>query len=120
MPVTFCVPGPPVSWKRARRGKGHSYTDPKDAQHREKIRAFARNAGIRRPFEGRVRLDVTVYTPFDPLDLRSGDGDNHRKAIKDALAGIAYRNDIQVCAGETMKAQDPANPRTEITIAEVA
>jgi Holliday junction resolvase RusA-like endonuclease len=114
--ATFVVPGPPVTWKRARRGKGHSYTDPKDAQHREKIRAHARNAGLRRPLVGRVRLDVAFFTRYDPLDPRSGDLDNYEKAVKDALQGIAFANDRQVCEGGKFKAHDAANPRTEVTV----
>jgi Holliday junction resolvase RusA-like endonuclease len=114
--VTFTVPGPPVSWKRAKRGAGRSYTDPADALHREKIRAFARNAGIRRPIEGRVRLDLVFYVPHDPLDARVGDLDNLEKAVKDALQGIAFANDRQVCAGAKRKTQDAARPRTEVTV----
>lgn len=118
--VRFTVPGEPVTWKRARRGPHGSYTDPKDAAHREKIRAYARNAGLRRPFTGRVRLDVAILTSLDPLDERVGDRDNYEKAIKDALQGIAFLNDRQVCAGETTKGQDAERPRTEIAISEVA
>jgi Holliday junction resolvase RusA-like endonuclease len=118
--VSFTVPGDPVTWKRAKRGQGRSYTDPKDAAHREKIRAFARQAGIRQPLRGAVRLDVYVFTRFDPLDRRSGDRDNHEKAIKDALTGIAFVDDIQVVDGRTRKARDEGDPRTEIEIAEIA
>jgi Holliday junction resolvase RusA-like endonuclease len=112
----FTVPGEPIPWKRARRGKGRSFTDPKDAMHREKIRAHARNAGIRRPFVGEVRLDVAVFTSLPVLDRRVGDRDNFLKAVQDALEGIAVLNDGQFCAGETTKAQDAANPRTEVVV----
>ena len=113
---SIVVPGEPVTWKRARRGPGHSYTDPADAAHREKIRAYARNAGIRQPFVGRVRLDALFFTALDPLDPRVGDLDNYEKAVKDALQGIAFANDRQVCEGEKLKDQDAARPRTEIRV----
>jgi Holliday junction resolvase RusA-like endonuclease len=77
---------------------------------------FARNAGIRRPLEGPVRLDVTFFTPHDPLDERTGDRDNYLKLVQDALEGFAFVNDRQVCDGTPRKVQDAANPRTEITI----
>ena len=112
----FTVPGEPVPWKRARRGNGHSFTDPKDAAHREKIRAFARNAGVRVPLAGPLYMSATFYTSKPPLHPQVGDRDNYLKALKDALEGIAYKNDRQVVAGPTVKAQDEGNPRTEVWI----
>jgi Holliday junction resolvase RusA-like endonuclease len=114
--VRFVIPGEPVSWKRAKRGNGFSYTDPKDKAHREKIRAYARNAGVRRPFTGEVRLDVLVFTSLPPLDRRVGDRDNYLKGVQDALQGIAVRDDRQFCDGRTLKAQDASRPRTEVVI----
>lgn len=115
--LRFTVPGEPVTWKRARRGHGHSYTDPVEQAHREKVRAYARNAGIRRPLEGALRLDVVVFTSLPVLDERVGDEDNYRKLVKDALNRIAYADDRQVCAGWTEKQQDADRPRTEVSIA---
>lgn len=113
--AVFTVPGDPVTWKRARRGKSGSYTDPKDAAHREKIRAFARNAGIRRKLTGPVRLAVTYYRETRDLTALSfGDLDNLTKSVKDALRGIAYEDDRQVIAMVTLKGT--GEPRTEITI----
>jgi Holliday junction resolvase RusA-like endonuclease len=51
--------------------------------------------------------------------VRAGDLDNYEKAIKDALQGIAFVNDRQVCAGRKDKAQDAAHPRTEIEVGPV-
>jgi len=112
----FTVPGEPVPWMRAGRGRAGSFTRPRDALHREKIRAFARNAGIRRALDGAVRLDTVFYTSRPPLHPHVGDEDNYRKAVKDALQGIAYADDRQVTCGWTEKNQDAASPRTEMAI----
>lgn len=119
--IRFTVPGEPVTWKRARRGRGRSYTDPKDAAHREKIRAFARNAGVRRPFAGPVALELAFYRrkADAPTALCTGDLDNLEKAVKDALSGIAYVDDRQVTDVVKRKRIDRARPRTEVTVVEL-
>jgi len=118
--ISFTVPGEPVTWKRARRGRGHSFTDPRDAANRERIRAFARNAGIRKPLTGPVALTCLFYTSLGPLDARVGDADNYEKAVKDALQGIAFVNDRQVCDSAKRKRQDAERPRTYIEIEEIS
>lgn len=116
----FTVPGHPVTWKRAQRGNGHSYTDPKDAAHRERIRALARNAGIRSPMLGPVRLICRFFLPVDPLAPTAGDLDNYEKAVKDALQGIAFVNDRQVCSAMKSKAKAHGTPCTEVWIEALA
>lgn len=115
----FTVTGEPVTWKRAKRGEGHSYTDPKDEAHREKIRAAARNAGVRLPIAGPVSLTLRFYrgNTDDPTALCTGDLDNLEKAVKDALKGIAYLDDRQVCDVHKRKRLDRCAPRTEVFIA---
>ena len=114
--IAFTVPGEPVAWRRPGRRFGRYFTRPEDALHREKVRAAARNAGIRTPLTGPVRLDAVFFVSRDPLDPKVGDEDNLRKLVKDALQGIAYRNDRQVVCGWTAKVQDSQDPRTEITV----
>ena len=116
---SFTVPGPPVSWKRPRGGDGWRHTDPKDQAHRDKIRAAARNAGIRRPWHGAVYLAVTFYTALPILDRRTGDRDNLLKSVQDSLTGFAVRDDIQFVDGPVKKVHDSENPRTEITVREI-
>ena len=115
---TFSVPGDPVTWKRARRNGKRSYTDPLDAAHRDKIRAYARNAGIRRPLEGAVMLDLLFVSSRadDPTDLRVGDLDNLEKIVKDALKSIAFNDDRQVTDVVKRKRVSRENPRTEIGV----
>jgi Holliday junction resolvase RusA-like endonuclease len=115
----FAVPGTPIPWKRARRRGAVTFTDPKDALHREKIRAFARNAGLRKPLTGPVYLCATFFLPGDPIAPGAPDRDNLLKSVQDSLEGIAVTNDRQFCAGPVTKVQDAANPRTEIAVWEM-
>jgi hypothetical protein len=84
----------------------------------DRVRAAARNAGIREPAMGAVYLRLRVYTAYDPLALQSGDLDNHAKLVKDALSnGLAFRDDRQVVHVEVRKDQDREHPRIEVEIA---
>ncbi len=113
------VPGAPVSWKRAKRSFDHSYTDPLAAMHMDRIRAFARNAGYRRPMAAPFRLTTRFYKDMPPWDLRFGDWDNLTKIVKDALNRLVWEDDRWVVRiGEGGKFTDSV-PRTEIEIEQI-
>lgn len=116
MKIDFVVNGPPVTWKRAKRGEHGSYTDPRAAAHMEKVRAAARNAGVRACLAQPFRLSCRFYRDMDPWDVRFGDEDNLRKLLKDALTGIVWQDDRWVTrVGAGGKFRDE-RPRTEIEI----
>ncbi len=119
MPVyVFTVPGDPVPWKRARRAGNRYFTDPSDAAHRDKIKAYARNAGVRKPLLGPVGLEVKfVKDSFAFPEAHSvGDLDNLVKGVKDALQGVAFEDDCQIVHLTARKICDPEYPRTEVRI----
>jgi Holliday junction resolvase RusA-like endonuclease len=118
--VTIVVPGIPVPWKRARKkGKLH-FTDPKQAEHAEKIRAAARNAGFREAGWGPFIVNCRFIRPdIDVDDPRFGDKDNLAKLVADALEGIVWANDRCIVDGQDTKIWDPCGPaHTEIEIRE--
>lgn len=66
------------------------------------------------PFNGAVALTVVLYRP-----TRTGDIDNYSKLLLDALQGVIYDNDKQVCDLRNIKAHDKHNPRVEVYAREV-
>lgn len=118
--TAFVVPGDPITWKRAGRGGGRTFTKPKDRSHRDRIIAFARNAGLRRPLTCPVELHLRFYFSrgADVTSLCVGDLDNLEKSVKDALKGVAFLDDRLVTDVVKRKRIDRENPRTEIEISE--
>jgi crossover junction endodeoxyribonuclease RusA len=63
------------------------------------------------PFDGQVRVTLGVYRP-----AKRGDLDNTMKATLDALKGVAFRDDKQVCHINAERFEDKANPRVEVMV----
>lgn len=115
--MKFTVPGNPVGMQRARvftdfrTGKIRACSPQKSTDFKARIAFFARQAGVsilNKP----VTLKITVFVPRPkyldkrkilnpltpiPCDKRP-DLDNYIKSVMDALNGIAYRDDGQVCS----------------------
>lgn len=68
-------------------------------------------AQCRKPIDGPVTVRAVVYFKDRRRDL-----DNVCKPLFDALQGVCYRNDSQVCRIELVKAIDRANPRIELEL----
>ena len=123
--TTFTVPGPPVPWERAGRVGSRYFTKPRTAAHKQKIAIAAMAAGVRvieKP--GVVAVTMHFYLPRPkrgkykhPIDRR--DVDNLAKAVLDALNGLAWDDDGQVCILTGRKSYDN-EPSTEITIHQTA
>ena len=88
----FVVPGPPVPWERAQRGRHGSFAAPRTRAYQESIAwAFAACAGAwDRTRRYSVRVEVTY------ADARRRDLDNQCKSILDGLNGRAWDDDSQV------------------------
>ena len=112
-PVTFVVPGPPQPKQRARRGpNGRWYTPRATAAYEAAVGWAAREAGIRHPCTGPVRLGVNLWFP----DRRRRDVDNVAKSVLDALNGVAWNDDSQVAELIVARDLDRDEPRAEITV----
>lgn len=114
MRVTFEIPGPPRPKARPRVTRRGTYTPRRTQEYQSTVAAHARLA-CREQLAGPLRVDILLVMPRpramhrkrDPEGLMwcpvRPDVDNCRKAILDAMNGIAWADDSQVCAGETVK-----------------
>jgi crossover junction endodeoxyribonuclease RusA len=113
--IAFTVPGDPVPAPRPRVTRsGGVFTPPKYEAYRDEVaweyrRAQGRNG---RPIEG----GVIVHATFFLRTRRRTDLDNLAKTILDALNGLAYKDDSQVCALAVRKLYDPDHPRVNVRV----
>ena len=95
--IKFVVPTEPVPFKRAMTNGKRRFNDPRYSDFKDYVGAHAKVAmNGQAPFDGAIRITVTVSTKYEPTSLKSGDVDNHLKAAMDALNGICYRDDRQI------------------------
>ena len=113
--IEFEIPGRPMSWKRTNTHKGKRLK-PKEMRARQNaVKLLARAAGCEL-LGGAVKLEVECHYK----DRRGlGDVDNLAKLIQDALEGVAYANDRQVCELVARRVVD-GEERTIVRIEEVA
>ena len=98
--IKFVVPTEPVPFKRTLSNGKRRFNDPRYSDYKYFIGLHARVAmGGRAPFDGAIKISVTVSTKYQPTSLKSGDIDNHLKAVLDALNGICFTDDRQVIEG---------------------
>ena len=133
----FTVPGPPQGKARARTvrnkntGKTVSFTPDNTVMYENLIKTCYMNAGggILNNKEP-VMLIVTAYYPIpqsagkkmkekmlsgDLRPTKKPDADNVLKAVNDALNGLAYADDSQVCDQRIVKFYSE-NPRLDIVV----
>ena len=141
--VCFEVALEPRGWERAGAtipwGQGrpyiHWFVTADEAAYREAI-AWAGKAAMRgrAPTERPVALLVHAFTPIPPswsmrsqADARSGarlpastpDWDNVGKSVSDALKGVVWRDDDQVCDGRVIKRYS-TTPAVRVEVRELA
>lgn len=98
--IKFVVPTEPVPFKRALSNGKRRFNDPRYSDYKYFVGLHARVAMQgQAPFDGAIRINVTVSTKYQPTSLKAGDVDNHLKAAMDALNGICYRDDRQIVEG---------------------
>ncbi len=134
---SFVVPGMPIAQPRPRSGvnkktgKACVYRDDKHPVHifRQAIRLAAQ---MTRPpgwsLDGPMRVDCVFVFPKTKKTPKLVDGrtykttkpdnDNMRKAVLDAMEGVAFHNDAQVCIDPAWKWHAGADEiaRTEVTV----
>lgn len=119
--TTFTVPGPPVPWERAGRIGGRYFTKPRTAAFKAAVERAAWAAGVKlieKPHPVMVTMVFRLPRPkrgkyADPIDRR--DLDNLAKSVLDALNGIAWDDDGQVCRLFIEKRYD-REPATVVTV----
>lgn len=99
--IEFFVPGNPIPRKAPTFGKGHAYHAGGQVGWKDTIRGYALKYRPPRPYAGPVRMVVSFY-------LKAGKGqrgyhyikpdfDNLCKITMDALTGVIFIDDSQVC-----------------------
>ena len=116
------IPGPPVSWSRARSRNGQHFTSARSRDYREHVQYHVGPVIPRGwPVDARYAVVVHVYQPT----RRRCDVDNFGKAILDALnpgkgpgafSGV-WGDDAQVDRLEIERHYDRDNPRVTVGIA---
>lgn len=126
MSCRFVIPGPPQGKARARTvrnphtGKVKSYTPDKTAQYEELVRLCYRRAcgAAETPTGLPVRVEILARFPVpcsasktQRRQMQAGilrptkkpDADNIAKIVCDALNGVAYQDDKQICSLAVLK-----------------
>lgn len=140
--ISFVVPGKPLTWQRASRGRyGPSYTPADRETQMSIIRDHWRELD-REPFEQHefLAIGVVVHCKRPSTHFRSsgelkdwalrvrprggehgGDLDNFVKLVKDALKTVAYHDDTQIVEFLSPTAKlyvDPGEmPHTDVALA---
>lgn len=137
--VEIVLPYPPSAnryWRHRSLPKGgiSTYVSKDGKQFRDDVHKLLALAGIRKPLQGRVGLDYTLY-PHRPLDYRTrmrklGDAwhdtvqcidlDNAQKALLDALKGVAFEDDAWVRDIRARRAEPDGQARIEVRIWQIA
>lgn len=106
----FTVPGEPQGWMRSGHAGKRHYTPSQMAGYQNSVRWMAKAAGARM-IDGAVTLEVIAFLAIpksatksrraamlagDEFPTKKPDLDNIVKNLKDALTGIAWRDDVQV------------------------
>jgi Holliday junction resolvase RusA-like endonuclease len=138
MPINFTVPGTPRAKQRPRMNTlTHVvYTPPETREYEQEVKlAYIAKFGKIPRFAKDKALSLSIKAYFStpesmPLrkklfltatnapHIKKPDGDNIIKTVADALNGLAYRDDAQICHEEIFKIYgDP--PRVEVLLSAV-
>lgn len=114
--IEVWIEGRPKAWERPnpKRGRrGGMFTSPAAAAYAKLAHTLAlaaRPAGWS-PLEGPVRFTMRAWFPFKAGELwypHDPDESNIQKLLEDALEGVAYVNDNQICETSTRKLRAPS------------
>ncbi len=135
--VDFTVPAVPVAQPRPRATMAGKHARVYGAASKHPVNAFKatvrmawQEAHDGTPFEGPISVDALFVFPRPKSFPKKGgrmwkatkpDRDNLDKSLLDALSGVAWADDAQVCSGLVQKAyaaHDEA-PHVEVTVREM-
>ena len=137
-PVVIEVPGEPVAKGRPRfvstGDRPRAFTPAKTRNYEMQVRYHATRAMDGRPlFTGPLNVSIVAYLPLlqsfsvaqrsaairgEMLPAKKPDLDNFEKAILDALEGVVFCNDSQVCF-KTASKRYGERPRVRVEVAEI-
>lgn len=114
MTAPIRLPLPPSAnryWRVSKYGK--VYVTKEAKAYKQEIGWLAKTMDICK-LSGLVAMDIDVYRKNKRSDLK-----NFEKILSDALQGILFENDLQVCDSWMLRFDDRQNPRVEIWAWEV-
>jgi Holliday junction resolvase RusA-like endonuclease len=137
--IEFTVPAIPVAQPRPRatsiagRARMYTPTDHPIAAFKASVRLAAASAFSGPPMAGPLRVDCTFVLPRTnaqrwktrPMPrlphTKKPDRDNLDKAVLDALTGLLWADDCQICSGEVTKwiAAGDEQPHVLVRVSEV-
>ncbi len=106
--MNITLPITPQPWRRTRGNGKTRYTDTKTRAYKQEIKAlFAPHMKGKKPYTGAIELYLDFFMPIPkswskkkkanpPDHISRPDLDNLVKAVKDALNGLAWKDDSQV------------------------
>lgn len=121
--ISFFVPGNPIPRKAPTFARGHAYHDERQHGWKDTIHAYALKYRPPHPYTGPIKMMVDFILPGKG---KSGwhtdrpDFDNLCKITLDALTGVVFIDDCQVCDIHITKEWDHASePGIAITAEEI-
>lgn len=116
--IKFSVPVVPVPFKRVMTNGKRRFNDPRYTNFKTVVGLHARRAMQgQAPLTDAIKLLIKIFTQYKSTSLKSGDWDNHGKAISDALNGICFADDRQVIDGHVLIFK--GDPHIEIELEEI-
>lgn len=114
--MRLILPVPP-SWNRSyRAGKGRIYTPQSVLDFRKSVLVAGRKAGLQKyPREMPVAVSAWWYRK-----RQAGDLDKRGSVLLDALQGVWFCDDAQVCELHLYRMEDKFNPRLEVEVWPIA
>ena len=123
-PVSLYFEVPPVAKQRARVARGRAYTPKKTSDFEANIKRLAMHQWNRPVLLGPVKASIYFILPR-PKSRKTGvwvsvrpDLDNYIKSVLDALNGITWEDDAQVCMlhAEKQYADSMTSPRIVVMV----
>lgn len=131
--MNFTIIGEPVAKGRPRFSGYHAYTPKKTRDYEKLVRdSYTQQCG-ENFLEGQIRANIVCYFPIPKSTSKKNrqlmetgqikhtkrsDCDNLAKTILDALNGLAYKDDCQVCELHVEKLYS-SEPRTFVELEEI-
>lgn len=110
----FVLPLPPSANRYWRNYRGRMVVSDEAREYKGQAGWLAKEAGCY-PLAGPVGIVLHVYRA-----RRAGDLDNFGKCLLDSLQGVAFENDSQIVELHAHRHDDPADPRVEVCVWEIA